>query len=343
MQNSEIKVRAISSDNLVDIGLVMRLFKKTFANCYPIQGVYDPQFWQSHIGTRFVSLVGSVGNDVVWHAALHPDKDNPSNMQLAYMVADTERPEVLGPVLEMAWKIINNQALRNNWGLLYHFISATSLPMQALSNQTLGSVEMALCPGYLGCAATPDKRSSVLVAQNIFNSENLPEKTLYAPKHHLDVVSYLYSSLGLARDFEAAPKVVRPIRANLDGLELRYFNLTEVCHATLLPSKLSNYKSLLTELSSHPSKALYLFVDLADPMCPEVCNYIEDAKFRFCGVLPLIQGRDQLIYWRPQAGFKLESSLHSERAVLLASYINSYDMQRALKDAGQVVQTPAAA
>lgn len=325
----------------------MRLFKQAYGDCYPIGGVYDAQFWQSHIGSRFVSLLGSANGKPVWHAALHPDKSNSKNMQLAYMVGDINNETHLAEVIKYSWEVIQRQAAWNDWSLLYHFIGTQSATVQRLTQSIYGSIETALCPAYLGCEGShsTSERSSVFVAQNVFKPDDIKNKILYVPKHHLEVISYLYSPLNIPREFESSANRINGngAKPKLDGLELRYFSLTQVCHATVVPSEISNHKSVIAELSSHPAKALYLFVDMEDKKCPDFCSYLEEFGFKFCGVSPLLQGKDQILYWRQTKTDLRKLELHSERARFLASYIQNYDLRLAQKAASQATYSVAAA
>ena len=71
-------------------------------------------------------------------------------------------------------------------------------------------------------------------------------------------------------------------------------------------------------------------MNLHDPACPAACQHLEDQGYRFCGIAPLIGGRDNIVFFKETEVYRDRAPFQSPRAQMLSRYIETYAIERAL-------------
>lgn len=351
---SDLLIRTINPDNKVEIRDLVHLFRRVYGKSFPISSVYDEAFWSSHVGIRFNSLVAIHEGRIVGHCAIYPEKGVPNIVQLNYMLCDPMYRHLLPGLCRETWQIISKQSIRQNWNMIYNFTFGSSPFTQLLQNKVLNGHEVALMPAYLPNskmrprglrikkgAATENDRGHVLISQRTFSPNKLTSRTIYAPKSHRDIIRYLYAPLNLPRVFDysnSIAKLEKAVYADFPAVDMQSFTTTKVRHVYIQPSLVNMPSKTVSEIEDScpdPSAALYLFINLSDPRCPDFCDMIENRGYKFCGVLPVLQGRDSIIFWRENQNsdyFNIDN-FYSESARVLARYLGTPSFDSAIEEA----------
>lgn len=349
-----ISIRAGSADNESEHRAIVRLLEKTFGDKFPIAGAYDPQFWKSHIGSRFVSLLGiSQDKQIVGHLAYAPDREVPGHVQILFPFCDCDCPDP-GDCLtkefgQKAWQAIYHQSQRQNWQAVYFFAISSSKSMQIFAEEVMQASCVAVLPYYLINSVEPSLNaqtpsismsSHVLVYEKLLSACDLSELPLYAPNTHQSLLTELADNLKCELSFESAPKAARKTRAKpalgsaqtsikeniAEAVNRTYFAQTEVAHIFVKPSALADAHFTSVDLKLDKAKASYLFVDARDPACIEFSQKLETMGLYFCGLFPFLGGQHNIVFsdhskYNNELGSRL---IFSDSARALAAYIELY-------------------
>ena len=253
---------------------------------------------------------------------------------------DSEK-EISG-LAEALWKAVSHTAQRQGWESIYKYISTGDDRIQPILARAFGLADTAIYPGYRSSAIRsrrhghPSSESvmvdispPVVVAQRALSPNSGSETPVYVPEQHLEMVRCLYEPLGLKRTFCASSEGVHEapaIAADAQGVELRSFRHTGLCQLFVQPSLLSSFQRAAVEVDAARFNDCVVFVNLFDSRTPAFCEFLEENGFRFSGIVPLLQGRDSILYSRRRSGLIDEGSFSTAKAKTLASYIQSYSV-----------------
>jgi len=354
-QVEDIHLKAANPDNEVEIKQLSNLFRRVYGKSFPIDSVYDPQFWRTHIGTRFISVIAVRKGRIIAHLGAYPDSDEPRHVQLCFPLCDPAYSHLIPMLGKGAWSILQKQAQRQRWKMIYYFVFGNVPDMQQMADSIFFTKEVAICPDYLpasnlrprgnknvkGIRRTSNgSRTHISITQRIITAEENPPLKLFIPRHHRQMIECLYEPLGLKRTFMDRPKHLREahaLPAEARAVEKNYFSKTGVVHSFVHPSLLPGRPDDVEGLSANGNSQVYAFVNMEDPACPAFCEKLEDKGYQFCGILPLLKGRDSVVYYKAsstvlqQADRQFdEDFFYSPRAKMLASYTKDQDPQKAL-------------
>ncbi|RMD85871.1 MAG: hypothetical protein D6808_04450 [Candidatus Dadabacteria bacterium] len=329
-------VRALNPDDRVELEKLVGLFTTLTGSTYPIRTVYDSQFWAAHIGVRFCSVGVFHEGSLIGHFAICPDSRMRSNVRIAFPLFDMRYIDLQEMIRKEVAVLIDRLCRRNRWSTTYYFIFDSGRADQKFILQMLGGSETALCPHYflesaksqsiVGAdkAGTDSRRISVYVVENPACRNTLPSHTVYVPKHHKDICSYLYEPFGLNREFRRKPdsKVQIFLGAEERGVDIKRYKETGVTHICVSPSLIHDRNKALNQIASLGDEPVFLFVNMFDPGCPSFVERMEDVGFVFCGILPLLMGRDSIVMWKKNQELSLKY-VPSERGKALAEYVIS--------------------
>ncbi|MCB0339545.1 MAG: hypothetical protein KDD53_08075, partial [Bdellovibrionales bacterium] len=133
---------------MAEIAQITSLFNRVYDSKYPIESVYDPRFWNTHIESRFISLVACIEGKTIAHFALNPDKDYPDQVQLSFPVIDPDYTDYMPLLGTKLSEIIDRISEQRGWKLLSHFILGSAASSAAFIKLMGGFREVAIFPGY---------------------------------------------------------------------------------------------------------------------------------------------------------------------------------------------------
>ena len=345
--SQHLRVTALNPDNAVEIAQLIDLFKCCYGESYPLRKVYDPQFWRAHAGFRFTSIVALYADQPVMHLALHPERNGTDRVQLCLMAnhpdlltTGVDRERLRQELRTKISEILNSLGARQNWQLLYQFIfdgisyPATHTDRITHRENTTETFATTFCPQYLTSSSASlssgvqQRCKDVILAQRVISTARAQQRRLYVPRAHANIVEQLYRPLGWPRSFSSSShgRKLRDratIPADFPAVDQRTYSRTGVSHMFLQPSLIRSEKSVIKALKNAETPSCFAFINATDPSCPSLAEKLEENSFRFCGVVPLLEGRDSLAYWRSDPQW-LDSALTQSHP--LASYIKSYSL-----------------
>lgn len=326
-------LKAASPDNDAQVKRIVELFKRAYGEDFPIRQVYQPSFWKSRVGTRFTSFVAERNGEVIVHLAACRDRANPGHVQLCMPAVDPRDEKLSMDAARSLWELVERQAARQGWTMMYKFLLGNMSHLHQLLSTVFGFSEVAVYPGYcppLSCVkkgerakrkTAPQITPPVLIMQKSFRR---PQETasVFVPAHHAHVCKALFDSLGLARTIrDIGPLDVTYTSNGREAVQLQSLRHRGVCHAFVQPSLLTSFNEAFSALPDKRFGDFVFFVNMADPKAPDFCTVLERKKFSFCGVLPLINGQDSLVYASRRAGLLKDDTFTAPRARALANYI----------------------
>ena len=299
-----ITVKAANQDNELEIRSLIDLFERTYQDRFPIKGVYDPRFWSSHINRRFISLLAYQDNQLCGHIAFQPERANPRQVQITLPVADFTYLRQNSRFASDVRSIVEELAIRQRWQSLYFFVFCSIPAMERQAHSMFGLTTTAFLPSYLSpelspCLQDEQERSScsIQLACRQFPLEQQAPAVLYVPTQYQPTITSLYAHMGFERVFgDGSEDTLYP--ADARGVERQAFKKTSVEQFFVHPSLLSGDEFITNLSDAHQLQSQFVFVSMRDAQCPEFCTQLEALGFSFCGILPHIQGRESIAYYR---------------------------------------------
>ena len=315
-----LKIKALCSDNIVDVDSLIGLFEDVYGENFPAQRVYNRQFWTNHIGSRFISIGAYVGSQIVGHLALQSDRDNPGVVQVSMPAFRPEFFENHRFFSNEFRTLLDKLQQKQNWKCLYTFCFTDNQQLEFLARDILRTSETAILPDYLPGLSTKDllsiditNKTDVITSFRVFtNTGSDDERVLFAPEEFQAICKNLYTNLGLKRIFAASSKKLSKkilgLPSDQRSLTVQHYKGINVRHFFCNPSLLGDLRKIDEICKEEVRKSDYFFINLSDPRCPEICEILSRNGFAFSGCLPMLKGNDHIIYYRsPSMEIKLQS------------------------------------
>ncbi len=333
--DEDLVIRALNPDNRRDTEQLIDLFFRSYGSSYPYKQVYEESFWlnEAEDSDELISIVAIDDKRFVAHIALKPDRDR-SRVEMLFSAIHPAYKKQVFKMSRLFWRCIYEQGKRHQWNVLYHYNFISHPMSQLVAAKCYRSETVALLPNYVPphqYRATgmwrPNDRTSLLVMYNMLKDNSLHPLEIFPPTQHRKITETLYHSLGLNRQIvlnsaTTGKKLNR--YAQDDGIEMSCVDHFELCHLTVTPSALPNENYLvqrLGELGGDSRKKLFLHVALDDPRAPQICNLLELLGYRFCGILPLANNHDYMVYGKFEVNDLKDLTLYSPRAQSLRKYM----------------------
>lgn len=301
---TNIILRATNPDNVFDIRGIIDLFNITYGSTFPNHEVYLEDFWKERIGNRFISIIAERNSKIIGHIACCPHKEDPKNVQIIMPVVIPCNEEQ--EILNMMWKLVENIAVKKSWKMAYKFITSYPEKMENTISMIGNFYDSAIYPGHQNNNTQKDQDNSetktqtsfpILYSQHTFDSKLIKTEVFYAPKAYQEIIINFYRELQIPRRLgNNQSKKIFKIYSDIKPVEIKSYKHTGLCRAYITPSMLTSFSlDALSYDTNRFSDALY-YVNLLDPKCPDFCDYLESHSYSFCGVIPLIDGSDYIIY-----------------------------------------------
>lgn len=346
-----IIVKALDHDDDTEVVQVVRLFERSHGRTFPLIGVYDPRFWKSHAGLRFTSLIAVEGHKVVAHIALRRDLDQPTHIQLYLPAIDPGYVDFHGLIESELLALIDRLAQRQQWKLLYGYALGDLCGMNLLTDPTLGLREAAVWPQAIPLNRIEDGlRADVTFVQRVLQVDG-PQETLYVPEAHREMTAWLYRSVGLeplftfSSDTGRSPaqlgREMQTVSADRRAVEHRTYRPTAISLSLVEPGLLADPQATIAQLAARSTRFPFQYIgcNMRDPRTVGFAEQLERTGYRFCGVLPFIAGRHNILYAAPSAASYAPSRAHA-RPSPLVRYMSDYRFTDAI--AGSPISEPVA-
>lgn len=327
-------IRAFSPDNDRHIRSLISLFQRTYGEDYPFMNIYRPQFWRSHIGRRFTSLVAILDGDVVAHVAIQPNPNNLTTVQLSYPAFDRSALDHEEKIRDKFQEIILSQLKRKAAAISLDLEILSPLFKSGFSKAIIDSSEVAIIPGYLLAPLRETKRSgnnriSLLVRQKVINYQSNSTIKLSAPRKHHAICQQLFKNIGLTRDLISSPdnqiSSNLTFSADLRPWRINYYPIHGLTHLFVQPSLIGKEnRSSLRKLTGL-DKTVIAYIDMRDPQCALFCESLEELGYKFSGVMTAYHERENIIYTNTSESSIEIEELNSECSKALAHYIENND------------------
>lgn len=298
--------RASNADNIFDIRGIIDLFMASYGLSFPNHEVYQESFWRERIGNRFISIVAERNSKIIGHLACCPHKNDNKNIQIIMPVAVPCNEEE--EILMSLWNIVERIAKKKSWRMAYKFITSYPSKMESVISIIGNFNEMAIYPGHRTADELMDIKTEtaypILYSQHIFNSSLIKKEVVYVPNAYKEFAQNFYSYSGLPRSFCDTDKKFIKIYTDEKPIEIKSYKHTGLCRAYVTPSLLSSYSKEMLTYDDTRFCDMLLYVNLSDPKCPSFCEFLESAGYSFCGIIPLIDGKDHIIYSKDLSNLK---------------------------------------
>ncbi|HWR44494.1 GNAT family N-acetyltransferase [Sporomusa sp.] len=274
---------------------VCRCVYRCYGYSYPNRNMYDPARVQSlNQDGKIISYVAiGYNNELIGHAALELDSDNPTVAEMGNAFVFPEHRG--GGLLNEFAKFLVGAA--KDRGLAGAFVgSVCSHPYSQKAAHKLGFSDTALCLSRLPHMKFRRLRSGGRCRENILHSFRFfqldEDLTFYVPKHHCQMVERIYQELGLRVSIQTfpldLPTAKNTFRSVADSYGAVHVFFTQ-CDAGIADETANVfYRSGQTE-------AAYLYLNLADSGTPLLCAEYEKQGYFFAGVLPGSSGFNWLV------------------------------------------------
>lgn len=352
--DGEIVFKAVSPDNSLHVKKIVELFIRSYGDSFPVKQVYTPEFWRSRIGNKLTSFVAEQNGEFVGHLAACPDRENSKHVQICVPAFDKKLGEITPKVAAQLWEMIERAAQRQGWTAAYKFLTSSLPQVEELVGITFGFSDIAVYPG---CSVTQTKRAAcqrsqtehpvrihppVMLAERSFIRETENQIAIYPPTQHAEIVKYLYEPLKLGRRFDADAnnnELTPALAADSQALEISSFPHSAIAHLFVQPSLLQSFDSTVFDLKGHKFDDFIVFASLFDSKTPQFCQFLEEQGLSFCGIVPILRGRDNIVYANASSGLLESANFSSARARRLIKYIGEYSSPKKSKGTKRKVIT----
>ncbi len=270
---------------------------------------------------KILSLVVAADSEILAHVALRFD-----SLDTAEIVATAVHPSHRDYSFRFArllWRKIQKLAAEQNWKAVYQFNRAADSCLQAVGSRCFESSEMALIPD-----TSEEGAGGLLLLLHTFRDPEEDYRTVYPASAHAGKVQELFQFAGLQRAYASAE--FRRVIVNQNStfpIRRRVRAATGVDEVTVIPSAIGTGDDVFTYLSdcltrvNQEKNLLLIRVPLDEPESIKFAEELESKGFRFCGVLPAVEGRDWSLFSKFENEHLNHFNLYSVRANELRDYL----------------------
>ena len=341
LPDEAFEIRPVNSDNQRDLDMVVELLRRYQSSDVQSRGLSDSEFLYSHFSEletdeQLVSLLVFHQNRPVAHAALRFQQGSVCP-EIVLPAIDPEYLSYLVVFSNLLWEKIEHLAARQSWEMIYQFSPVADAALQIISAKHFDALEMAVLPDP--SVASEDARmarhsnQSIVLLVHLFQNRIDRPRYLYPLRHHATKVSELFEPLDAKRivvelNGQAASSGGLDNPAEIVGRNM-WLQIAGLEERAVIPSQLSNIDAELGQIFDRAEQAraqrtgFWVRVALDDRSSPHFCQKLEELGFRFCGLFPVIQGRDWILYSAFDRVSLPQHTLRTPRGRNLVEYISA--------------------
>lgn len=356
----EIEVRAANLENHFDAERLDELFQDHRIARDIDQNLHARRLW-SNTGEcpseedGFTCLVAAGNDRFLAHLAIRHDNTARSLELLLPTFHPAMRNEVLS-LFRALCEVAEKHAKRQRRMTLVHYATTSHPFYQFIFSKCLQSKATALIPsskavyghGQSGLLSASGG-SALAMLQVVCPAARCRVRAVFPPQAHLEMIRFLYDSLGLHRVFLTPQS---PTSCVAHGPEQGPANPFLDCPDSSMKNRLNRAASI-AELEASGLSAFRVYpsaikhdtayvelqraeevcrekcvpchcqISLSDPCCPAFSRYLEDRGYRFSGILPLVGKDDFIAYSRLERSSLISMRLYTKSARSLRDYMLS--------------------
>ncbi|MCB0318823.1 MAG: hypothetical protein KDD56_08705 [Bdellovibrionales bacterium] len=331
-------IKALSPDNDGEIRKLISLYKSVYKDSYPINQVYELDFWKTHIGTKLISVGVFLGKEIVAHFAIKNDLQSFNLKRLCLLaessLSDTERSTLTTLLKDFLYKFCKKNQIK----ALYSFSYANHWIQSSIDLGHLGGTDCLLCPRYLPethtkafiNSAEPGERISVLISALIPSERQVPSVYISQIGDHQRIAEKTFKSMSY--------KLLKENKPEQDDASTSSFSsyINEkigVSHYYIKPSKVADQNRVIKNILSDSNFGQLVFVDVQDEGTPEFCHFLEEHDFKICGFSPQHNQMDAIVFFKDlEKDFPSLSLFNSSDFEDIYKHITNYKAERQITD-----------
>lgn len=293
---------------------VSRLIHDAYGYSYPYEHIYFPErvMALNESGELISALALTASGQIIGHAALVPDKDNPECAELGMMV--TRNSHRNQGVARALGDFLLREAEQRGVQLLY--TNAVSVhPYTQQFMQSLGFVDCALrpahAPGSVEFRKIKDKleqRESFLLSLRLADKDK-KARSFWMPPLHTDLIRAIYESLDMElHPLHSLPAFHPELSTHLDVSLHSALGFVQLRVQHWGTNALTEIKARMAEFKRQRIQVMELLLPLQDAEAMSALPAVEGLGFIFCGVWPALEPEDDMLVltWIADNGFDTE-------------------------------------
>lgn len=275
-----VGVRALSADNDLDILRLISLIKAS-GSVGNDSKLLTTSYWKRHIGHTFISLVTELGSEMVAHAAIRlSSRSRTKTAILLHRFADAAIQDFEDKIVSAFASSICSIATHNGVSFVL-----TGTPELDSNHSSLGTPELKFSPVCF-FPKFGASHSNLLVEAAPVIRRTAPR--IFPSASSVSAIQDIYKSFGETADLISVAAINK--HAGRQILQNSFFDSVRYN----LASKAA--KDWVQERIQTKSGPASLLLNLEDPGCAELANFIESNGAVFSGLLPNFMGHDSAVY-----------------------------------------------
>ncbi len=316
----------IESPRKDDAPAIARCFLKVYGHSYVHSEVFSPRrYWDKIERGELVPVIArDTTGDVVGHVALEREPGAKVAERGEAVVDPDHRGRGL---LERMTECLSDKAFTQGLEGIY----AEPLTIHTFSQRNDERVGMPVCAALLGVNpekfgpknmhSTPIGQRQSYLRTFRFVRPTAP-RTLQAPDQYRDILSELYTDLGVAASFAApySPSVA-PSKSSIKSNGRGYAVIT---HETIGSEAGVELRQAFSDVRALGARSVQLSAIITDPRLPQLSNAARELGFFFCGLGPgFADGADTFsLQWLGEPLDTSKLQLFTDRAKRMIAFID---------------------
>ncbi len=290
---------------------------KTYEDTYVYKALYNPNILMNLNKCEKLLSYAAINPEgkIISHTALKID-----NKLGELTAAFTEREyRGMNCVENLSYSIIEEAKLRNLEGVFLNAVCTHKFSQKVSCKIGLKPCALMLSAlnhiRFRGIEENEKLRESLLVC---FKYLKAPEiLNLYVPKKHRSIVSDIYDELGIELNILKGNRNIKYENHDVN------VNITEnnSCYVYINKFGIDTVRKINRLLFAEVS-ALYIFMDMSNPLIDIMCSEFEEVGFVFCGVMPGVERNNLILQYIHDNSLKYDQlDLNSVLAKKILNYI----------------------
>jgi serine/threonine-protein kinase RsbW len=285
------RVRPVEPSDALEIS---KIIYRTYGYSYAHDYVYYPEkiIALNASGQVHSALAVAEQNVIVGHCALSLWGDNPLIAELGQggVVPEYRSQGCFAKLTEYLIQTARSRGLKGVFteAVTVHPFSQKTALQHGLRDCAFLLGLLPPTVDFKGLRSEASARGSMLVQFKYLDRP--PERTVYAPAQHADMLRAIYANL----DPAAVPEIANAPEDIPDEGEpayqinlIRSLNFARVRIDRYGPDIVADIRLKLRELCLQRWDVIHLYLDLSDPRTARLCSRFEELGFFFAGILPL--------------------------------------------------------
>ncbi|MCB0354075.1 MAG: hypothetical protein KDD64_11135 [Bdellovibrionales bacterium] len=320
--DTPISIRALSPDNGAHIREVIDLFERRFGERYPVQSVYRGTFWKHHINIRFCSIGLFSNRQLIGHFSYCHDIRFPGIAFIQHAAFDERGSDFIRENPQRIRDMIERLALRHRCHSIACLVPEEISESSYFAEQTMGCALASIWPRFFPHGDV--RQDGYLFLHSLFPLE-LPSSL---PEHHRKCVDALNRRVKSHGSLQFDGPLEHVDSSKKKAFRVRSLPEVPANLIAVYPSLASQMESLADKARNRAENELtYLVLSSSDPRSADFVTLLEDRGFAFCGIVPMLESRNALLFSleEPTRSLCVEKHVVSPKESSYLSELGSYE------------------